>query len=327
MPLYSDKARLTSPRQRSPQESIYEFCDRLDRPQIGAGRDLTNQWLEQIPAMHRPELHARLRSRKDHDHLSALLELYLFARFVDFGFNPEFVRPSIGSTPDVFITVPSGARAAVEASIVCPSQEEQQRDRQLSAFYQATARKTLDPRIRARFEVVELKGNPPAHPFASHLDSIVKRAGDRLRAGELTSCEAPFYWKHASTGTILKGHIVLSARSQRGESVHLSGPSEAYWGTGAPSLHDRLRQKRKQHSSNASQNLPILIAISWNDFKWNLDDDEVLNCVTEERAAMLWVSPCYPWSLDKMRMSLIVSKRSSTHSLYRDWPVPITTVE
>lgn len=117
---------LFSPRERTDVgpsrhgEPHIDYLDRTARQSFVAVRLQMQQWLDAVPARHRRDLAARLRSRDDHHFEAAFFELYLHALFKGIGLGVT-LHPAAGNRgarPDFCISQDSGQSVLVEAATV-----------------------------------------------------------------------------------------------------------------------------------------------------------------------------------------------------------------
>jgi len=81
-------------------ESKYSFLDTSSWPSIERVRHFWESWFEQYPEDKKSALAARFRSRDDHPHLSAFLELFVFAFLQRSGYELAVDPPSGGLALD-----------------------------------------------------------------------------------------------------------------------------------------------------------------------------------------------------------------------------------
>lgn len=98
-------------------EPSFEYLNRSANDPIRKIRNVLEDWFSKYPELHQDELRTRFRSRKEHNHSSALFELWLHEVLFRLGCTAE-VHPPLPHTdrrPDFLVKPPSGLDFYLEA--------------------------------------------------------------------------------------------------------------------------------------------------------------------------------------------------------------------
>ncbi len=101
MPLFDDAVR-TERRPRYENESVFDYLNSSARPGSAAVRLLMENWFDEYPIRHAPDIRTRFRSRTAVDHQGAFWELYLHTLLRRMGYDvePHPPVPGVTSHPD-----------------------------------------------------------------------------------------------------------------------------------------------------------------------------------------------------------------------------------
>lgn len=123
MPAFTAKQRTDNAIKNS-AESLWEYHDRCNRPDMERLRLFIEELFELYPASGRSKMIARFRT-KDEDFLAVYFELLLHGLFVRSGFVVESIEPSMNNgacgKPDFLMRAPDCRQFYVEATCVHPS--------------------------------------------------------------------------------------------------------------------------------------------------------------------------------------------------------------
>ncbi len=179
-PLFGNQIRTDMTIAR-PDESPYEFYDRVDDAYFAELRSVLNRWFKHYPADGKEALRSRIVVEEHHN--SALWELYLHERLFQAGFTVE-VEEQVrsGGRPDFRVTRDRRLVGYVEATVDRGTTELRRQGRAREHFVY-----TLEKRIRGRshvlycnFEAVGL-ATPSLSKFTADLEIMMKASiGERV---------------------------------------------------------------------------------------------------------------------------------------------------
>lgn len=101
-----------------PIDTEFGYLNRSNRPEAERVRQLVEQWIARYPESRRAGLVARLRSKRDAAHCSALFELTLHELLIVTGHRLIEIEPVLSHTtksPDFLVEAPDGTRFYLEA--------------------------------------------------------------------------------------------------------------------------------------------------------------------------------------------------------------------
>jgi hypothetical protein len=116
-------------------ESRYEFLNRSATEYLRRARDVMEDWLSHVPAIHRQDLCQRLKA-PGHTHEAAFWELYLYEGYLRAGWSVT-IHPDVGGSnhPDFLIEGPATS-FYLEAVSVGVARLQSSQDRRLEDVYE-----------------------------------------------------------------------------------------------------------------------------------------------------------------------------------------------
>jgi hypothetical protein len=324
--LFGDRTRSASPRTRQVSESLFEFCDRLDEPRVNAGRAIVNHWFAAYPDDLRPELVARLKSRRDTDHHSAMFELSLLAMLRNVGLDARAVAASTDLSVDLTVNEPQGGPTYIEATTVLG-----ELDDPFFRLMQHVTKQILqsEPRIRLYVhEVVPTNENPSASRFSAWL---LREFATSLTTMDVTGTTGPVTLKRTRYTCPVSGWQVeltllcWEKPEPPRSSIVLMRAHGAGFQDSAPLLRRKIKDKLQQHRALDG---PLVVALSWHDWFHEPDSLEVLDalCGVPPReqplqiAALLLTSGVHVWNSDQLKLTVWLDE-DGREGPWRRWPL------
>ena len=104
MKLFDDSVR-TYTASKEPRESIYRFLNRSAQSIYEETRNILETWFQDYPKDYQLDMHKRICSKLDNDHLGAFFELYSYAmlRYQGFVTKPQQIVDKVKSNPIDFL--------------------------------------------------------------------------------------------------------------------------------------------------------------------------------------------------------------------------------
>ncbi len=328
MSLFEEAKQRSTRRARRPGETVFEFCDTVDCPDLAGGRAVVNEWFERFPLSHKAELRRRLGSRDESDHFSALFELQLFAMLTANGLRIEPIAPQANkSTPDFMYLKDGDPSAHVEATVRLGDG-----DSSFHTFLQQATALVVNKQRRLRIVVSETKTTAitaGARKFAPFLLREFERC---MRVVNVESLHAPkqldeIEFRDEDSGWYVRCTLYAWHKDQAPRStiaIALSG-GPAQWSQAIPQLREEIRKKRQQHRG---AELPLFVAISWHDFLHAPDEDDVHVALAGNgrdltRLALpgvIMLPPVAVWSAQSASLELWYAEEHEGHALVKEWP-------
>ena len=324
--LFSRVDHSSAPRIRQATETLFEFCERLDEPTLNAGREIVNSWFDRFPIEARRELEARLRSRRDTDHYSAVFELQLFSLLREKGLEVVPVLHDVyGSRPDFALDYKGNREAFIEATVRLPGDDDH-----FFTFLQQTTQLVLRsaPRLRIWIhEVTPGEGNLVPRRFAAFLLREFEQRTQDTRLDELSEPKHLDELKFSDQGgwQILFKLILWHTDQAPRSTIAIANPVQVEWSRAVEILREKIEGKRKQHRGIE---LPLYVAISWHDPLHDPDEEEVVRALSGDGPPIaplgvpgLILAPAATvWRPQPAQLTLWCERRHIERPLARLWP-------
>ncbi|WP_157971394.1 hypothetical protein [Dyella sp. C9] len=259
------------------RETEFEFIDRSADPDVAAVRALLEVEFDRYIEADKPEIQARLQSRRDREFKSACFELLLYGMLSRLGFHLE-THPDPGtgkgSRPDFLVTTPKGESFFLEAVLAADVRDSATGTRAMKdELIDAIDR---DPHPNFYLSIVE-SGVPASQPSAKRLRKHLHHwlngldvdavAEDLAKNGhEHLPSE---HWEH--DGWELRFRVIPKQKS-RGKLDRLIGTlsGDAGWVDLKTPIREAIRFKGQRYGSLA---LPLVVAVNVDAFHLNQGDE------------------------------------------------------
>jgi hypothetical protein len=310
---------------------------------LDAGRALVNRWLSQIPKDFQGEYLSRLRARSEQEHISALQELFLFNLLSNAeGLTPSLVAKHSGaSRPDLLVATREKQIAFIEATVRHPDANVRTEHRMWTDLLHH-CKPRVSPAIRLFVEEVRSTSTQPsARRFAAWINNWHHNLPADVfdnSASEPQETEAREYVDAHSGWRVQVRLGVVPGTDPTSEHLVATGPTTANWSEAPQRLLAAVKKKHKQHQT---LDLPLIPAVSINDFTHEPNSLEIMNalygdeiraslmgdCASQQRSReLIYCSPCFPWSLHVMNAVLWIRAGSPRSEFASRWPFEIMVV-
>ncbi len=270
--------------------SAYDYLNDSARDMAAEIRRTLDTFFARYPDTHQPELHRRIRTRKDAAHYAALFELIIHELLLRSGCRVEAVEPNVpgsSSRPDFLVAAPDDTRFYLEAvSPTGMSAAESAAARRLSEAFQA-----LDSVQSADFLVgVTCRGTPSA----SISGRLFRREVERwLRAQNYEDVMKAWQDQQRDLPTLayaehgVEFHIEAIPRLRtRGElpdraiGVEMQEPQ---WVDDSLDIREAIRRKAGKYGE---LDLPYVIAV--NAMGRHADEEDAVDALLGSQAVQVW---------------------------------------
>lgn len=250
-------------------ESQYAYLCRSARPEAAGVRRLVESWVASYPRVHRAEMVARLRTRRDEHFLAAFFELYVFQllRHLEHRIT---IHPRIGRTtarrPDFAAREPGGSSIVVETVLAYEqSAESRAAQRRIDEAYDALNR-VVSPDF---FLWIRIGGSPSSpipvrrlrHEVARFLESL--DYPNVLRAMHQEGLEALPALAFQHDGCVLRISPMAKSEEARGQPglrpLGIMGLGEVRWVDNRGPAREAIKGKAGRYGTLGR---PYIVAVN-----------------------------------------------------------------
>jgi hypothetical protein len=265
--------------------SEFDYLNSSSRPEAECARSLLDEWCSFYPHEARAELIARLRTRNDVSHKSAVFELTVHELLRRSGasitLHPKV--PRARGHPDFLVKLPTGPSYYLEATLVFDSTGDEAGEKRLAQLYDI-----LD-RIESPdfFIGVSSKGLPSVRLKAGVIRRKLQRWLNTLDYSQITKAwdsqeeELPEL-SHTESDLNLVFTAFAKRTRRSGRRAIGSEFPDVRWSTVADAIKSRLSDKAGKYGR---PELPLVIAV--NAFGSSVDRDEILDALFGKVAVLV----------------------------------------
>jgi hypothetical protein len=276
MELFDDRER-TDARYIRTDETMFEFIDRIARPELALARDTLNSWFRRWPSDDREELRSRLMAKDPTNFTGAFWELYLHEVHARLGFNVERdpTLPDVRTHPDFLLTRADMA-FYLEATVVGVPDPVAARRRREELVIESI-NQAYHPDFSIRLCRIAVSGELP--PRQAVIDAVEAWMATLDWDHELAALDGPPADPvHLAIGTT---HLFVrpwprapSARGMRDFPTVATRTGEAGWFSEPPAILDDLKDKASKFGRPPKPYVIALLCLR--DFTTDYDIEQAL---------------------------------------------------